>query len=294
MTRDAQVYEVGPPDGLQSARNRSGKPIVISTDEKVQYVDLLSDSGLPFIEIGSFVSYGIVPLMADSIEVAIRIQRRFGVEYSALVPTRRFYDLFRSARLPECAVFISANEAHNRANLNCSISDMRELVLPVIQISNDEGKRVRAYVSAVFGYQNSKDTSVDTVIDLVKELRKKGVYQVSLGDTTAMANSLTLQTTLQTLLDADIPPSFLALHLHHKKGDDPRSLIDVGLEMGIRTFDSATGGIGGCPTNPNLQNVDTLSLVQHLENSGLRTGVDIEKIVEAQRHIVEALHLDAC
>ena len=294
MIRDVQVYEVGPRDGLQSARNRRRKPVVISTDEKVQYVDLLSDSGLPFIEIGSFVSYGIVPLMADSIEVANRIQRRDCVEYSALVPTMRFYDLFRSARLPECAVFISANEAHNKANLNCTITKMRENISPVIKISKDERKRVRAYASAAFGYHNQNDTSVDTVIDLVKELREKGVYQVSLGDTTAMANSLTLQTTLQTLLDADIPPSFLALHLHHKKGDDPRSLIDVGLEMGIRTFDSATGGIGGCPTNPNLQNVDTLSLVQHLESSGLRTGVDIEKIVEAQRHIAYALHLDSC
>jgi hydroxymethylglutaryl-CoA lyase len=293
MLRDVEVYEVGPRDGLQSVRDSRGRPIILDTDTKVEYIDLLTKSRLPSIEIGSFVSTFSVPSMADTFDVAWKIQHGPAVRYCALVPTERQYERFIPSSLSELSVVVSAHEDHNRSNLRCGISKTLEKMSKVIGRAINDVVQVRGYISVAFGYTEPKDTPVEDVIGLIKWMFDQGVYQVSLGDTTAMATPKSLALHLAQMRD-EVDISRVALHLHHRKGDDPRPLIDMALEMGIRTFDSATGGIGGCPTNPDLQNVDTLSLVQHLERNGLHTGIDIDQIVEAQRHIEYALHLDTC
>ncbi len=270
------IYEVGPRDGLQNESR------MVPTEDKIRLIDALSETGLRAIEITSFVNPKWIPQLADGSEVARRVQRRPGVAYSALVPNKQGLDAAMAAGMREVAVFMSASETHNKKNVNKTIADtlaaFRETVPPALAA----GLKVRAYVSTVYGcpYEGAVDPA--KAVELCRALRALGCYQVSLGDTIGVATPRQVRDVLGRVL-AEIPAPEVAVHFHDTRGTALANIL-VSVEMGITTVDSALGGLGGCPYAPGASgNVSTEDVVYMLEGMGVRTGIDLDKLVDAGR-----------
>ena len=273
---DVTLYEVGPRDGLQNESR------MVPTDDKVRLVDALSQTGLRAIEITSFVNPKWIPQLADGAEVSRRITRKPGLIYSALVPNKQGLDAAIAAGMKEIAVFMSASETHNKKNINKTIAQtlvaFQETVPPAIAA----GLRVRAYVSTVYGcpYEGAVDPA--RALELCRALRALGCYQVSLGDTIGVANPRQVRDVLSRVL-AEIPIPEVAVHFHDTRGTALANIL-VSVEMGITTVDAALGGLGGCPYAPGASgNVATEDVVYMLEGMGVRTGVDLDKLVDCAR-----------
>lgn len=272
------VYEVGPRDGLQN----ESRPI--ATVDKVAFIDALSATGLPQIEITSFVNPKWIPQLADAADVAQRIERRPNVGYSCLVPNRRGLDSALAAGMKEVAVFLSASETHNKKNVNKTIAETLTAFEDVIQPAKEAGARVRAYVSTVFGCPYEGDVDPAKVVSLVSELRARGVYQISLGDTIGVATPIQVKRVLGRVLEV-CPREEIALHFHDTRGTALANVL-VGLGMGISTIDSAVGGLGGCPYAPGAAgNLSTEDLVYMLHGMGIETGIDLDRLVAASAKI---------
>jgi hydroxymethylglutaryl-CoA lyase len=273
---DVTLYEVGPRDGLQNESR------MVPTDDKIRLVDALSQTGLRAIEITSFVNPKWIPQLADGGEVSRRIVRKPGIIYSALVPNRQGLDAAMAAGMKEIAVFMSASETHNKKNINKTIAQtltaFQETVPPAIAA----GLRVRAYVSTVYGcpYEGAVDPA--KALELCRALRALGCYQVSLGDTIGVANPRQVRDVLSRVL-AEIPIPEVAVHFHDTRGTALANIL-VSVEMGITTVDAALGGLGGCPYAPGASgNVATEDVVYMLEGMGVRTGIDLDKLVDCAR-----------
>ena len=275
---DVTIYEVGPRDGLQNESR------LISTVDKVAFIDTLSLTGLRAIEITSFVNPKWIPQLADAVEVSRRIVRREGVVYSALVPNRQGLDSALRAGMTEVAVFMSASETHNRKNVNKTIAATLEAFRETVPVALAAGLRVRAYVSTVYGcpYEGAVDPA--KAVELCRALRALGCYQVSLGDTIGVANPRQVRDVLTRVL-AESPLPEVAVHFHDTRGTALANIL-VAVEMGIRTVDSALGGLGGCPYAPGASgNVATEDVIYMLEGMGVKTGVDVDKLMESSRLI---------
>ncbi len=270
------IYEVGPRDGLQNESR------MVPTEDKIRLIDALSETGLRAIEITSFVNPKWIPQLADGAQVARTIHRKPGVAYSALVPNRQGLDAAMAAGMREVAVFMSASETHNKKNVNKTIAEtlaaFRETVPPALAA----GLKVRAYVSTVYGcpYEGAVDPA--KALELCRALRALGCYQVSLGDTIGVANPRQVRDVLGRVL-AEIPPAEVAVHFHDTRGTALANIL-VAVEMGITTVDAALGGLGGCPYAPGASgNVSTEDVVYMLEGMGVRTGIDLDKLVDCGR-----------
>jgi len=273
---DVTMYEVGPRDGLQNESR------MVPTDDKVKLIDALSETGLRAIEITSFVNPKWIPQLADGAEVSRRIVRKPGLVYSALVPNRQGLDAAIASGMKEVAVFMSASETHNKKNVNKTIAQtltaFRETVPPAIAA----GVRVRAYVSTVYGcpYEGAVDPA--RALELARALRDLGCYQISLGDTIGVANPRQVRDVLSRVI-AEIPKPEVAVHFHDTRGTALANIL-VAVEMGITTVDAALGGLGGCPYAPGASgNVATEDVVYMLEGMGVRTGVDLDRLVDCAR-----------
>jgi hydroxymethylglutaryl-CoA lyase len=270
------VYEVGPRDGLQNEAR------LIGTDDKVAFIDALSETGLGAIEITSFVNPKWIPQLADAVEVSRRITRRPGVAYSALVPNRQGLEGALKAGMKEIAVFMSASETHNKKNVNKSIAATLEAFRDTVPPALAAGLKVRAYVSTVYGCPYEGAVDPQKAVDLCRELRALGCYQVSLGDTIGVANPRQVRDVLARVL-AEVPLPEVAVHFHDTRGTALANIL-VSVEMGITTVDAALGGLGGCPYAPGASgNVATEDVVYMLEGMGVRTGVDLDKLVQVSR-----------
>jgi hydroxymethylglutaryl-CoA lyase len=272
-----QVHEVGPRDGLQ---NEAG---VISVDRKVALVRALVDAGFRRIEVGSFVSPKWVPQMADTDRVMAALSAVPGVRYDVLVPNMRGWDGFLAApRLGDygVAVFISASEGFSRANLNCTIAESVARLAPVVQAAAALAVPVRGYVSCVSDCPFDGPVAPAAVAQAVALLRAVAPMPVSLGDTLGRATPARIAAMLAAVAEV-APVAELAGHYHDTSG---RALenVAVSLEMGLRAFDSAAGGLGGCPYAPGAPgNLASEALVPFLHDNGYKTGVDATKLAEA-------------
>lgn len=272
LPQTVTIYEVGPRDGLQNESR------LIPTDSKIQLIDALSDTGLRAIEITSFVNPKWIPQLADALEVARRIRRVPGVAYSALVPNLKGLESALSAHMPEIAVFLSASETHNKKNVNKSIAETLEAFRETIPPALDQGLKVRAYVSTVYGcpYEGAVDPA--RAVQLCRDLRALGCYQVSLGDTIGVANPRQVREVLARVLE-EHPQEAVAVHFHDTRGTALANIL-MAVEMGITTVDSALGGLGGCPYAPGASgNVATEDVVYMLEGMGVATGVNLDALV---------------
>lgn len=270
------IYEVGPRDGLQNESR------LIPTDDKVNFIDALSETGLVAIEITSFVNPKWIPQLADAVEVAQRIKRRPGVAYSALVPNKQGLDNALKAGMTEIAVFLSASETHNKKNVNKSIADTLKAFEETVPPALARGLKVRAYVSTVYGCPYEGAVDPGKALSLCRALRALGCYQISLGDTIGVANPRQVQDVLSRVL-AEQPPEAVAVHFHDTRGTALANIL-VAVEMGVTTVDTAFGGLGGCPYAPGASgNVATEDVVYMLEGMGVRTGINLDKLIECSR-----------
>lgn len=262
------IVEVGPRDGLQN------ESIGVPTDAKVAFIDALSASGLPRIEVTAFVDPQRIPQLADAIEVCARIRRAPGVVYSALVPNERGYDRAAEASLDEIAVFCSASETHNQRNIGCSIDEAIDRFRPVVARAHADGLTVRAYLSTAFGCPYEGEVPIEQVVRVGVALFSLGVRQVSLGDTTGIGNPALVGRTVEALATR-VPVDAIALHLHDTRGTALANVL-AGMEAGVTTFDASAGGLGGCPYAPGATgNAATDELVAMLHAMGVSTGVSL-------------------
>jgi hydroxymethylglutaryl-CoA lyase len=270
------VYEVGPRDGLQNEARH------VPTADKIRFIDALVDAGLSRIEITSFVSPRWIPQLADAIEVARGVQRRDGVIFSALVPNRRGFEAAQAAGMQEVAVFMSASETHNKKNVNKTISETLRAFEDVVPHAKAAGMPVRAYLSTSFGCPYEGEVDPQRVVELCRDLRALGVYQISVSDTIGVANPRQVEDVLARVL-AENPLPSVAVHFHDTQGTALANCY-VAMQLGITTIDSSVGGLGGCPYAPGAAgNLATDDLVGMLHSMGVATGVDLDKLVEASR-----------
>ncbi|WP_409299053.1 hydroxymethylglutaryl-CoA lyase [Peribacillus sp. SCS-26] len=276
------IKEVGPRDGLQNEKT------IIDSETKIQWIDALSESGLSYIEVTSFVNPKWVPQLSDALEVAKGIKRVPGVTYSALVPNLKGLEGAVEARLDEAAVFMSASETHNLKNINKSIGDTYKSLGETAKEALAAGLKVRGYLSTVFGCPYEGAVSIDQVLRTSGRLFEMGVYELSLGDTIGVANPKQVEHVLQRLID-EFGRERLALHFHDTRGMALANVLKA-LEMGFTSFDSSLGGLGGCPYAPGASgNVATDDLVHMLEKMGIGTGIREDKLLEAARMLQEKL-----
>jgi hydroxymethylglutaryl-CoA lyase len=275
------VYEVSPRDGLQNER------ATVPLRSKLRLIDALVRAGLTRVEITSFVSPKWIPQLADGDEVAQHAKAPPGVAFSALCPNARGLARARAAGLHEIAVFISASETHNRKNVNKTVEDTLRAFDETIGPAVAAGLRVRGYVSTVWGCPYEGEVDPKRAVAIAKTLLDRGCYEVSLGDTIGVGTPRQTARILQQV-SAEMPLDRVAMHMHDTRGTALANVL-VGLEMGVRTFDASVGGMGGCPYAPGAAgNLATEDLAYMLDGMGIRTGIDLEQLVEAGK-VAESL-----
>ena len=273
MAEFVEIYEVGPRDGLQN------EAAVIPVARKVALVDALSDVGFRRIEVGSFVSPKWVPQMADSGAVMGAMQRAKGVGYVALAPNLRGLADAQAAGADEVAVFLSASEGFSQANINCSVTESIERARAVVAAASVP---VRGYVSCVVECPYDGAVLPEAVVHVAEALIAMGCHEVSLGDTIGRGVPDAVDAMLGAVRDA-VDVARLAGHFHDTSG---RALenVDVALAHGVRVFDAAVGGLGGCPYAPGAAgNVATEAVDGHLRALGFETGLDADALAKAAR-----------
>ena len=262
-----EIFEVGPRDGLQNEKR------AIPVADKIALVDCLSGAGFRRIEVASFVSPKWVPQMADSGAVLAGIRRAPGVRYAALTPNMKGLEAALAAGADEVAIFGAASEGFSRANINASIAESLERFAPVAEAARAAGLPVRGYVSCVTDCPYDGPVAPAQVARVAAALLAMGCYEISLGDTIGQGRPESIDAMLAAVLDA-VPAGQLAGHYHDTAG---RALdnIEVSLARGVRVFDAAVGGLGGCPYAPGAAgNVATEAVHARLTALGYQTGLD--------------------
>jgi hydroxymethylglutaryl-CoA lyase len=278
------IREVGPRDGFQN------EPEVISTDDKVAIIDMLTATGLTRIEITSFVRPDVIPQLADGAEVLARVERRPGVSFSVLVPNRRGLEraLEQRPRFDEASFFLSASESHNMKNVNRTIGQSLSELTAVIADARAEGLRAVAIIATSFGcpYEGRVDRA--RVFEIAAELAAAGCAEIGFGDTTGMANPLQVAEFFPAAAAA-LPGVQLTAHFHNTRGQGLANVL-AALQMGCTSFESSFGELGGCPVPPgSTGNVATEDVVSMLEEMGVATGLDLPALIDCSRTMQERL-----
>ncbi|WP_282602824.1 hydroxymethylglutaryl-CoA lyase [Paracoccus sp. PARArs4] len=274
MADPVEIFEMGPRDGLQNEKR------LIPAQDKIALVDTLSRAGFRRIEVTSFVSHKWVPQMADAAQVLAGIRRQPGVSYAVLTPNMQGYDAARQARADAVAIFASASEGFSRANLNASIDESLARFRPVAEAARADGIPLRGYVSMVTDCPFDGPTDPGAVARVVDELIAMGCHEISLGDTVGRGTPERIDAMLASVLSV-APPERLAGH-YHDTGGLALQNIEVSLERGLRVFDAAVGGLGGCPYAPGAAgNVATEAVAARLAELGHDTGLDPAILNEA-------------
>lgn len=276
MSQNVTIVEVGPRDGLQN------EPGIVPTQDKIALIDQLSACGFSRIETTSFVSPRWVPQMADAKEVMQRISRKAGVAYCVLTPNLKGLEAALEAEADEVAIFASASESFSQKNINCSIAESLERFRPLTEAARRAGIPVRGYVSCVVECPYEGAVAPDAVARLARDLLELGCYEVSLGDTLGRGEADRVAAMLDAVTEIASPWQ-LAGHYHDTNGQAETN-IAVSLDKGIRVFDSAIGGLGGCPFAPGAKgNIDTVKVHALMERLGYHTGLDGEQLQIAER-----------
>ena len=284
MSRPASVtiVEVGPRDGLQN------EAAAIATLDKIAFVDALSGAGHRAIEVSAFVSPKWVPQMADAADVFAGITRRPGTRYSALVPNLAGLSRAIDARADEIAIFAAASESFSRRNINQSVAESLAAYRGVCEAAKAAGLPVRAYVSTAFGCPFEGSIQPSAVADVSAALIDMGAYQVAVSDTIGIAHPGQVPIVVNAVA-ARVPLDRIALHFHDTRGTALANVL-AALDLGIATFDSSAGGLGGCPYAPGATgNLATEDLLYMLDGLGIATGVSLDRVLAASRGIEDKL-----
>jgi hydroxymethylglutaryl-CoA lyase len=276
------VVEVGPRDGLQNEQ------VVISTADKIEFVNRLSAANLPVIEVSAFVHPKWVPQMADAADVFAGITRRPGIRYTALVPNLAGLERAMQARVEEIAIFAASSETFSRKNINQGIDESLATYADVCERALRAGMRVRGYLSTAFGCPFEGEVAPARVAEVASRLLALGVFEVAISDTIGIAHPGQVPRVLDAVL-ARVPVEQVALHFHDTRGTALANVLTA-LPYGVRTFDASAGGLGGCPYAPGAAgNLATDDLVYMLDGMGIETGVSLSALSEASAFVASRL-----
>jgi hydroxymethylglutaryl-CoA lyase len=283
-SRPVRIIEVGPRDGLQNERD------IVSTEDKVSFVNALSRTGVAEIEIGSFVSPHAIPQLADSDEVYRKIEHQPGITYSALVPNERGFERATAVGIQKIAVFTAASETFTQRNIRCGIRESIDRFAPLVNKAQRNGMTIRGYISTVTHCPFEGSIAPSRVIEVMQRLLQIGVDEISLGETIGKATP----TDVRRLLDEILPHierSRLSLHFHDTYGMAVANVLTAWRDYDIEAFDTAAGGLGGCPYAPGAAgNVATEDVVYALRASGAVIRVDEQGVIAAARQIGKVLN----
>lgn len=274
LPRKVKIVEVGPRDGLQN------EPEAIPTDVKLKFIGDLAASGLQQIEVTSFVHPKAVPQLADALDIVRQLPEAPNVTWSALVPNMKGLERALESGIRRIAVFTAASESFTQRNIKMGIEESLSTFQPVVTEALRAGMSVRGYVSTCFVCPYEGDIQPEPVYQITERLLNMGIDEVSLGDTIGAAAPTDIYKTVGFILDK-LSKEKIALHFHDTFGTALAN-VHAGLELGISTFDSSAGGLGGCPYAPGASgNLATEDLVYMLSRMGIETGVNLEKLAEA-------------
>lgn len=278
------ISEVGPRDGLQSVKS------TMPTADKFAWIDALYKSGLREIEVCSFVPAKMLPQMADAAEVVKHALTLPGLTVMALVPNLRGAEEALAAGVHKLTIPVSASEAHSLANVRKTRPDMIKEVRNIIDLKNERAPHVKVEVgvSTAFGCTIQGVVTDEDVVWMAAELVKAGADEVGLSDTTGMANPEQVRR-LFNKVHAVIGNKTGAAHMHNTRGLGLANCL-AAFDVGVTTFDSSQGGLGGCPYAPGASgNVVTEDLVFMFEAMGIKTGVDLKKLMAARAYLQAGL-----
>ena len=283
MLDAVRIVEVGPRDGLQN------EPGQVPTDVKVELIERLAEAGLPAVEATAFVSPKWIPQMADHAEVMERIRRRPGVSYPVLTPNLKGFEAARAAGATKVATLGAESEAFSKKNIHCSPAESLERFEPIALESKKSNIRVRGYVSCVLGCPYEGEIKPDKVAAVAGALYDMGCYEVSLGDTIGTGTPGKTKAMIEACARR-VPLEHLAGHYHDTYGQALANIY-ASLEMGVATFDASVAGLGGCPYAAGASgNVATEDVIYMLNGLGVRTGVDLDQLVEIGQWICGLLN----
>ena len=286
MTGSAErvwIYEVGPRDGLQN------ESTAVPLDAKLRYIDLLGAAGLRQIEATSFVSPSAIPQLADAEALMRDLERAPGARYPVLVPNERGLARAEGAGVDAIAVFTATSDAFTTRNIGMTVDESIEAFRPVLDRASALGWWTRGYVSTAFGCPYTGRTEPGRAVEVARRLLELGVDEICFGDTIGVGVPGQVAELTGLTAEAGIPLGRVAYHFHDTRGTALANVV-AGLGAGVRIFDSAAGGTGGCPYAPGAAgNLATEDLVYLLEADGWQTGVDLGGVLEAARFIASVL-----
>src|SRR6266581_5878441 len=278
------VVEVGPRDGLQNEK------ALIPTEQKIQFIRMLADAGLPVVEATSFVSPRAIPQLSDASAVMAGLTRLPTTSYPVLVPNIKGMERALAAGVRAIAVFTAASESFTRHNINATIAESLANFRPVIALAQQEKVPIRGYISTVFGCPYEGKVEPRRTLNVAQALLEMGVDELSLGDTIGVATPNQVVDVISLLVDdGAIPIKQKAVHFHDTRGTALANVL-IALQSGISIIDSSAGGLGGCPFAPGAAgNLATEDLLYMLHGMGIHTGVDLDKVVAATNFITPLL-----
>src|SRR5256714_4996401 len=284
LPSSVRVVEVGPRDGLQNEK------VLIPTEQKIQFINMLAEAGLPVVEATSFVSPRAIPQLSDATAVMTGLTPLTTISYPVLGPNLKGMERAIAAGVRSVAVFTAASESFTRHNINATIAESLANFRPVVTLAQQEDIPVRGYISTVFGCPYEGAVAPQQVLTVAQALIEMGIGELSLGDTIGVATPNQVIDVLGLLMEEGaIPVERLAVHFHDTRGTALANVL-MALQMGISVIDSSAGGLGGCPYAPGAAgNLATEDLLYMLHGMGIHTGVDLEKVVAATQFIAPSL-----
>lgn len=282
LPKSVTLFEMGARDGLQNEHE------LVATADKVRFIDMLSESGLRWIEATSFVSPKAIPQLGDAADVFAHIRKAPGVRYPVLVPNIKGYERAKSARADAIAVFTASSEAFTRRNINMTIDESIATFRDVVKAAKHDGMWVRGYISTAFGSPFGDAITPAMVVDVARKLTDMGCDELSIGDTIGVGVPSQVEE-LVPALAKHVPLDRLAFHFHDTRGTALANVY-AALQHGVHKFDASSGGLGGCPYAPGATgNVGTEDVLYLLHSMGIETGIDLSKIRAASRFIAGVL-----
>lgn len=283
LASEIKIVEVGPRDGLQNEKT------VLSTEDKFNYIRLLSQTGLKTIEATSFVRPSAIPQMGDSTELFNLVNKELsdsGISYPCLVPNLIGYNKAKDCGVKEIALFSATSDLFTQKNINCTVDESFDRMREVASMAKADGIKIRGYVSTAFGCPYKGEMTSAQLAGVIEKFLDLGVYEISIGDTIGVATPKQVSDYLSDI-SSIVSKDMLAMHFHDTRGMAIANSL-VSLEKGITTFDASSGGLGGCPYAKGATgNVATEDLYYLFESLGVSTGVDLAKLAEASKFILE-------
>ena len=282
MDKKISIFEVGPRDGLQNIKNE------IPINRKIEIIDILSTTGIKKIECGSFVSAKWVPQMRGTDQIFQEIFRKDGVKYTALTPNLKGFENAMNVKVDEIAVFAAASETFSQKNVNCSIAESLERFVDIFKKAKQKKIPVRGYVSCIVECPYEGIVKPEKVLEVTSRLLEMGCYEVSLGDTIGKGTPKTVDALLKVICE-NLHAQQLAGHFHDTS-DTAIKNVEIALKYGITTFDTAIGGIGGCPYAPGAKgNLSTVQLINAIGINSFIGALDLEKLLYAEKYLTSML-----